>query len=527
MKRIRITGVPEHFNCPWTRAASDKLFEAAGVEVKWSNTPGGTGAMVSQVLDNQVDVAVALTEGIISAILSNEAASMKYCGCFVASSLRWAVVTGASRSDIRSFADLRERAQQPSGCIRVSVSRLGSGSHLMAYLLAQKEGWPLDRLTFVVNKELRSMRGAVQNADAGASGTRQAEADIFMWEWFMTKPYMDSGELKAIGHLDSPWPCFGLLAKQSWLEQPGHREALRTVFRVVTASARQFVNDENQSCEIIAAQFGLTLDDAHAWLRGVRYSSSLSASLPALQQVVSMLVSSGMLPRGQQEGKDAVHGYSLHSFLDEAVERVIPLDADPAAIFQDAIAVQAAHTPGKEGEQLEGGDDGLRALGRTSRSIAPVDNRTNEIYGPITPEYTSIGAAHFLASRAAAKNAQDGARPPTLAASAAAAATATPPVKTAVKVHPGGDALPIEDPEAYVAWRQAKADALSDVLRHLASYGGADISGVPVAAAPAIPAADVHSVQSELARAFQDVRGVRKTPMSLHGMRDSVLVDIG
>jgi hypothetical protein len=59
---------------------------------------------------------------------------------------------------------------------RIGISRLGSGSHLMAQVLAQAHGWPADALEFVVLNDFRSLRRSVQDG----------VADFFMWEWFMT-----------------------------------------------------------------------------------------------------------------------------------------------------------------------------------------------------------------------------------------------------------------------------------------------------------------------------------------------------
>ncbi|KAJ1467296.1 hypothetical protein T484DRAFT_1859277 [Baffinella frigidus] len=61
--KLRIAGVPEHFNTPWHIAKEKGLFAAAGVDVEWTDYPGGTGAMTKALNDNEVDVALLLTEG--------------------------------------------------------------------------------------------------------------------------------------------------------------------------------------------------------------------------------------------------------------------------------------------------------------------------------------------------------------------------------------------------------------------------------------------------------------------------------
>jgi len=116
--------------------------------------------MVAAVADGTVDVAVALTEGIVAAVLaSNDGPNpLRYAGSYVNSSLCWMIVAaGDCEGKPKSLTELKERTLS-GHTIRVSVSRLGSGSHLMAYLLAMREGWPLDCLEFVEDKNFRSMR---------------------------------------------------------------------------------------------------------------------------------------------------------------------------------------------------------------------------------------------------------------------------------------------------------------------------------------------------------------------------------
>ena len=111
--------------------------------------------MVSSVISGEVDVAVALTEGIVAGVIAQEstATPLRYCGQYVSSSLRWMIATGSGRQ-FRSLDDvIIAGASDPDPPqLRVAVSRLGSGSHLMAYLLALREKWPTNRLSFVVSR---------------------------------------------------------------------------------------------------------------------------------------------------------------------------------------------------------------------------------------------------------------------------------------------------------------------------------------------------------------------------------------
>lgn len=170
--RVRFCGVPEHFNIPWTEALAAGAFAAAGVDASWAPVPGGTGAMVAALEAGEVDVAVALTEGIFAAAARGGGA-LRYAGGFVASRLRWMVATGAARGDLPALAAVAARG----GAIRVSVSRLGSGSHLMACLLALREGWPVAALEFVEHRDFRTMRKGARGR-RGVAVLREGRAPL-------------------------------------------------------------------------------------------------------------------------------------------------------------------------------------------------------------------------------------------------------------------------------------------------------------------------------------------------------------
>ena len=158
-RTIRVCGVPEHFNLPWIQCVKTRSFDSVA-DVTWTSVPGGTGAMVAAIAEGTADVAVALTEGIVAAVLASNRGPtpLRYAGSYVNSSLRWMIVAAGDLSGSPgSLEELCERAKS-GRVIRVSVSRLGSGSHLMAYLLAMREGWPLTCLEFIEDKNFRSMR---------------------------------------------------------------------------------------------------------------------------------------------------------------------------------------------------------------------------------------------------------------------------------------------------------------------------------------------------------------------------------
>jgi hypothetical protein len=266
---VRVVGVNEHFNLPFFSAVRDGAFQLAGLNVTFTTVPGGTGAMLSAVTQGDADVAVALTEGIVAGVCKANAARadpavvpLRYCGEYVAAPLCWMIATGAENAQLFNLQDLRALAERPSTPgVRVAISRMGSGSHLMSFILALQEGLPLGRLTFHLHHDFRQMRRAVVSGDC----------DFFMWENFMTKPFVDSGELRAVGTLNTPWNCFGFVAREAWLANATNRAALRVLASTVFEACARFLAEEDASCESIAAHFGLRLEDAHAWMASVAY----------------------------------------------------------------------------------------------------------------------------------------------------------------------------------------------------------------------------------------------------------------
>lgn len=68
MKKVRIGGVPEHFNYAWYLSLKQGHFKKQNIEIFWNDYSGGTGQMTKALRENVIDMAVILTEGIIKDI---------------------------------------------------------------------------------------------------------------------------------------------------------------------------------------------------------------------------------------------------------------------------------------------------------------------------------------------------------------------------------------------------------------------------------------------------------------------------
>jgi ABC-type nitrate/sulfonate/bicarbonate transport system substrate-binding protein len=129
MKKITVVGVPEHFNLPWHLCIENNEFNEIGVDLQWIDIPEGTGKMCQMLRNNETDLAVILTEGIIKDLTKGNPSSLVQQ--YVSTPLLWGIHVAES-SSFQNIKDLQNK--------RIAISRYGSGSHLMAIVHAKKNG---------------------------------------------------------------------------------------------------------------------------------------------------------------------------------------------------------------------------------------------------------------------------------------------------------------------------------------------------------------------------------------------------
>jgi ABC-type nitrate/sulfonate/bicarbonate transport system substrate-binding protein len=219
MKTVKIVGVPEHFNLPWHLCLENGEFEAEAIDLQWKDVPEGTGKMCQLLREGQADIAVILTEGIIKDIAAGNPS--KIVQIYVQSPLIWGIHV-AAQSDFHSVKDLKDK--------KVAISRLGSGSQLMAYVNAHENGWDTTNLSFEI---INTIDGAVEALTKGT-------ADYFMWERFMTKPLVDQGIFRRVGDCPTPWPSFVIAVRDEFLkENPTAMEKILAVINKKTTHFKQ------------------------------------------------------------------------------------------------------------------------------------------------------------------------------------------------------------------------------------------------------------------------------------------------
>ncbi|NNF15514.1 MAG: ABC transporter substrate-binding protein [Gammaproteobacteria bacterium] len=258
---LRCAGVPEHFNLPWRELAETDTTNT----IAYREYRGGTGAMVKALADDEVDVAILLTEGALTSIASG--GQHRIVKVYVDTPLEWGIHVAAD-SSITEIEQIRGS--------RYAISRSGSGSHIMAAVHAADSGWPIDQLDFV---KVRNLEGARRALPAG-------DADIFFWEKTMTQPCVDRAEFRRITTFQSPWPSFVICASDYVIAH--RRTALRQLLERINALTRSFMSDCDGALAV-AQTYDLALPIVERWFNKTRWNTGFKLSAQTFSQVLDVL----------------------------------------------------------------------------------------------------------------------------------------------------------------------------------------------------------------------------------------------
>lgn len=220
-----------------------------------------------------------MTEGFVADIgksnAKNETSAYKLVGTYVDSPLCWAISVG-NKSKIHSVEDLKGK--------RVGVSRIGSGSYVMSYVLADQHGWLSESKSpfeVVPLGDFKALRNGVNEGD---------KADFFMWEHFTTKKYYDNGELKRIGDIYTPWPSWMIAARDA------KDKKLEDLAEKLNKGVLYFREHEKESIEHITGTMEYSEEDALAWLKTVKFSDNVRGVDPeVVKKTIQVLQKAGAL----------------------------------------------------------------------------------------------------------------------------------------------------------------------------------------------------------------------------------------
>jgi ABC-type nitrate/sulfonate/bicarbonate transport system substrate-binding protein len=272
MTTIKIAGVPEHFNYPWQLCLENNEFNADGIDLQWTDVPEGTGKMCQMLRDGEADVAVILTEGIVKDIVGGNPS--KIVQVYVESPLIWGIHVAAA-SPYNNIVELEHA--------KAAISRIGSGSQLMAYVNAHNQHWNTARLEFEI----------VNTIDGAVDALTEGRADYFMWERFMTKPLVDKGIFRRIVDCPTPWPCFVIAATDRLLHE--NPQAVKTMLEIINRKTADFKDVEDID-SVLADAFHQKKEDITEWLSMTKWSQQPPTE-DMLNKVENQLLELGLIDK--------------------------------------------------------------------------------------------------------------------------------------------------------------------------------------------------------------------------------------
>ena len=272
MTTIRIAGVPEHFNLPWHLAIENGDFKKEAIDLQWTDVPEGTGKMCQMLRDGSTDIAIILTEGIVKDITVGNPS--KIVQVYVETPLIWGIHV-AAQSKYENLAQLEGT--------KAAISRIGSGSQLMAYVNAGNQKWDANSLSFEI----------VNTIDGAVTALTEGTADYFMWERFMTQPLVDKGIFRRIADCPTPWPCFVVAVREEILNQ--NPEIITKILEVINSNTLNFKLLPN-IIKKLAVHFHQKEEDLEKWLALTEWSQN-QLSENVLNNVQNQLLELGIIDK--------------------------------------------------------------------------------------------------------------------------------------------------------------------------------------------------------------------------------------
>ena len=118
------------------------------------------------------------------------------------------------------------------------------------------------------------------------------ESDVFYWEKYTTKPWVDNGQLKRVGEFITPWPCFMVAATNKAIEE--QPENIIRLLRVMHDSCDSFMQSDD-AIKIVSERMHQKLEDVERWYHSTEWSIHGWVSEKMLKSVIFYLQAASII----------------------------------------------------------------------------------------------------------------------------------------------------------------------------------------------------------------------------------------
>lgn len=175
----------------------------------------------------------------------------------------------------------------------------------MGFVLADSRNWLLPTAAatsgalsavpysdFVVLNTFENLRRAVN----------ENEADFFMWEHFTSKRYYDSGEIRRVGEIYTPWSSWKIVASTALVggDDGGLDARVEDLMEKLNQGIKHFNENPEEAVKYISTELDYSEADAREWLKTVRFPERTQGVSPeVVHKVVEILGKAGVLVEKQ------------------------------------------------------------------------------------------------------------------------------------------------------------------------------------------------------------------------------------
>jgi sulfonate transport system substrate-binding protein len=114
----------------------------------------------------------------------------------------------------------------------------------------------------------------------------EGKADLFLWEKFMTRPLVVTGEFRQVGEVTPPWNSFVLVMRQDVIDK---NPELVERFKAAIGNAGRGFKSIIDAPEQIVSRYHISLDDAREWFRQVKYYDGNTDFFAAIDRTAALL----------------------------------------------------------------------------------------------------------------------------------------------------------------------------------------------------------------------------------------------
>lgn len=291
---LRVGFVPEHFSTPIHFAKKHY-----GLDAELIPFPSGTGHMITALRSGEIDVGIGLTEGWVAGLGKSQESGdqdggYRLVGTYVETPLCWAISTGANRPEITSVDSLQAG--------KIGVSRIGSGSYVMGYVLADERKWLVPTAGIGTGHEQASPFSdtvVLNTFENLRKAVNSGEADFFMWEHFTSKRYYDNGEIRKVGEIYTPWSSWKIVASTGLVNGDKLDPRVEDLLGKLNLGIKHFNENTDEAVQYISTALDYSEEDAREWLKTVRFPERTQGVDPqVIVNTVDILCKAGVLQVG-------------------------------------------------------------------------------------------------------------------------------------------------------------------------------------------------------------------------------------